>query len=112
MASELPSGARVAILLPNGLDAMCLDQACLRCGMVPVPLHAIDNAGSIAYILKDSQSSLLMLSQLQTWEQICAIGEELPYLQTVVVAPQASKQECGTTIPQMRGIKIISRRLR
>ena len=92
MASELPSGARVAILLPNGLDAMCLDQACLRCGMVPVPLHAIDNAGSIAYILKDSQSSLLMLSQLQTWEQICAIGEELPYLQTVVVAPrQASR---------------------
>lgn len=87
MASELPPGARVAILLPNGLDAMCLDQACLRCGMVPVPLHAIDNAGSIAYILKDSQSSLLMLSQLQTWEQICAIGEELPYLQTVVVAP-------------------------
>lgn len=53
-ASNLPAGARVAILLPNGFDAMTIDQACLRCGYVPVPLHAIDNAGSIAYILADS----------------------------------------------------------
>ena len=45
-ASNLPDGARVAILLPNGFDAMTIDQACLRCGYVPVPLHAIDNAGS------------------------------------------------------------------
>jgi long-chain acyl-CoA synthetase len=26
----------VAILLPNGFDAMTIDQACLRCGYVPV----------------------------------------------------------------------------
>ncbi|MDR2299395.1 MAG: AMP-dependent synthetase/ligase [Comamonas sp.] len=93
MASGLPAGARVAILLPNGLDAMCLDQACLRCGMVPVPLHAIDNAGSIAYILKDSQASLLMLSQLQTWKQICSTGEELPDLRMVVVAQPGKQAE-------------------
>lgn len=93
MASELPAGARVAILLPNGLDAMCIDQACLRCGLVPVPLHAIDNAGSIAYILQDSQASLLILGQMQTWERICATGQDLPELQTIVLAHQGLQDE-------------------
>lgn len=93
MASDLPAGARVAILLPNGLDAMCIDQACLRCGLVPVPLHAIDNAGSIAYILQDSQASLLILAQLQVWERICATGQDLPELQTIVLAHQGKQDE-------------------
>ena len=93
MASALPAGARVAILLPNGFDAMCIDQACLRCGLVPVPLHAIDNAGSIAYILKDSQASLLVAAQLQIWERIVATGESLPDLKTVVIAHQGSQAE-------------------
>src|SRR5215470_6005712 len=39
-----PRGARIAILLPNGLDAVCIDQAALALACVPVPLHAIDNA--------------------------------------------------------------------
>ena len=47
-ALQLPAAARVAILLPNGLDAMSADQATLATGCVPVPLHAIDNPGSIA----------------------------------------------------------------
>ena len=95
IASALPAGARVAILLPNGLDAMCIDQACLRCGLVPVPLHAIDNAGSIAYILQDSQASLLILAQMQTWERICATGQDLPDLQTVVLAHQGKQDEAA-----------------
>ncbi|MBV8250450.1 MAG: long-chain fatty acid--CoA ligase [Comamonas sp.] len=93
MASDLPAGARVAILLPNGLDAMCIDQACLRCGLVPVPLHAIDNAGSIAYILADSQASMLVLATAQTWERICATGQDLPQLQSVILAHQGRQAE-------------------
>lgn len=68
-ASNLPAGARVAILLPNGFDAMTIDQACLRCGYVPVPLHAIDNAGSIAYILADSGASLLVVADAKAWQK-------------------------------------------
>jgi long-chain acyl-CoA synthetase len=36
-------GARVAILLPNGIDAVCIDLAALQGGVVPVPMHALDN---------------------------------------------------------------------
>ena len=64
-ASNLPLGARVAILLPNGLDAMSIDQAVLATGCVPVPLHAIDNPGSIAYILQDAQVALLVVAEPQ-----------------------------------------------
>ena len=81
----LPSGARVAILLPNGLDAMCMDQATLALGQVPVPLHAIDNPGSIAYILADCGASLLVVDGLVQWHSIAAVGMALPHLRTVVV---------------------------
>ena len=57
---DLPRGARIAILLPNGLDAICMDQAALALACVPVPLHAIDNPGSIAYILNDSEAAMLV----------------------------------------------------
>jgi long-chain acyl-CoA synthetase len=84
-ASQLPVGARVAILLPNGLNAMSIDQATLAQGAVPVPLHAIDNPGSIAYILADCEASLLMVTSAEQWEKIRDVGTPLPALRTVVV---------------------------
>ena len=85
-ASGLPAGARVAILLPNGLDAMSIDQAVLATGCVPVPLHAIDNPGSIAYILADAEVSLLVVADTAQWERIRTVGTPLPHLLGVVVA--------------------------
>lgn len=41
--SWIPGGARIAVLLPNGFDAVCVDQAAMGCGCVPVPMHALDN---------------------------------------------------------------------
>jgi long-chain acyl-CoA synthetase len=85
-AMLLPRGARVAILLPNGLDAMSIDQATLALAAVPVPLHAIDNPGSIAYILADCEASLLVVQQRSQWDAIAATGVSLPALRRVVVA--------------------------
>ena len=84
-ALQLPPAARVAILLPNGLDAMCADQSTLATGCVPVPLHAIDNPGSIAYILADCEASMLFVSQAEQWERIQAVGTPFPALRAVVV---------------------------
>lgn len=98
-ASELPAGARVAVLLPNGFHAMSIDQACLRCGYVPVPLHAIDNAGSIAYILADSGASLLIVAEAKAWERICVTGQDLPALKAVIHAPQGMPQEISNSRP-------------
>ena len=94
-ASNLPLGARVAILLPNGLDAMSIDQAVLATGCVPVPLHAIDNPGSIAYILQDAQVALLVVAEPQQWERIRDVGTPLPHLQQVVVTDPAHAPAAG-----------------
>lgn len=84
-ALQLPRGARIAILLPNGLYAMCADQAALATGCVPVPLHAIDNPGSIAYILADCEASMLIVGQAAQWEKIRAVGTPFPALRVVVI---------------------------
>lgn len=95
-ASQLPAGARVAILLPNGLNAMSIDQATLAQGAVPVPLHAIDNPGSIAYILADCEASLLMVTSTEQWEKIRGVGTPLPALRTVVVTDLDSPLPAAT----------------
>ena len=85
VAMQLPAGARVAILLPNSLNAMCADQSTLATGGVPVPLHAIDNPGSIAYILADCEASMLIVGNAEQWGKIQAVGTPFPALRAVVV---------------------------
>ncbi|APW44883.1 long-chain fatty acid--CoA ligase [Rhodoferax saidenbachensis] len=82
---QLPRGSRIAILLPNGLPAVCIDQASLAQACVPVPLHALDNPASIAYILADSDTVLLIAQSLAQWEAIASAGVEFPALRQVVV---------------------------
>ncbi len=89
-AMQLPFAARVAILLPNGLNAMCADQSTLATGCVPVPLHAIDNPGSIAYILADCEASMLFVSHVEQWEKIQAVGTPFPSLRAVVITDDAA----------------------
>jgi len=84
-AVGLPEGARVALLLPNGPRTVFLDQAVLARGCVPVPMHALDNSASIAYILSDSDASLLIAENDKQWQDIVATGVPLPALKGVVV---------------------------
>jgi long-chain acyl-CoA synthetase len=96
---QLPRGARVAILLPNGLDAVFIDQAALALALVPVPLHSIDNPGSIAYILADCEASLLLVASGRQWDEISAsvsaTGAALPALRQVVVTGDCAHAGCG-----------------
>jgi long-chain acyl-CoA synthetase len=100
-AMQLPAHASVAILLPNGLNAVSIDQAALSLGMVPVPLHAIDNAGSIAYILSDCEASVLVVSSLSQWRAIQAVGTPLPALRCVVVIAPESPLDAAGGLPRL-----------
>ncbi|CAN7535149.1 AMP-dependent synthetase/ligase [Duganella sp. LjRoot269] len=88
-ALMLGAGARVGILLPNGVDAVCADQAVLSLGLVPVPMHALDNPASIRYILDDCQVALLLTANQQQWRAIAAGGDAPAHLRLVVTL-----QEC------------------
>ena len=78
-------GDRVALLLPNTLDAVTVDQAVLANGCVPVPMHAIDNPASIAYILADSEATLLVADTKEQWQAIAATGAVPATLRHVVL---------------------------
>lgn len=100
-ALQLPRGARIAILLPNGLDAVCIDQAALALACVPVPLHALDNPASIAYILSDSDASVLVAQTDAQWLAIAHTGVALPALRQVVIlerTPGRSQVDGGRAI--------------
>lgn len=61
LATGVTAGERVGILVPNGLDHVCMDLAALSLGLVPVPMHAVDNPQSVAYILSDSDAAVLLV---------------------------------------------------
>jgi len=81
----LPDGARVALLLPNCHLAACLDLAVLAVALVPVPLHALDNPQSIAYILQDADAELLVVDSAAQWQAIRALGPPPASLRLVLV---------------------------
>ncbi len=83
-AESLAPGARVAILAGGGVEHVCMDQAALALGCVPVPLHAIDNPESIAYILGDSAAELLLVERAKRWLELAPMRARFPRLRTVV----------------------------
>ncbi|HEV2153214.1 AMP-dependent synthetase/ligase [Bradyrhizobium sp.] len=88
-AEGFAPGERVAILMPNGIPHIAMDQAALSRGLVPVPMHAVDNPDSIAYILADSGALLLFVDTLERWQAIVATGQKLDTLKRIVCADMA-----------------------
>ena len=87
---SLPAASRVAILARSGVEHICMDQAALALGFVPVPLHAIDNPESIAYILSDSGAAVLLVESAQRWGQLAPLRERFPALKRVLCFEQGA----------------------
>ena len=100
-AEGFAAGERLAILMPNGLAHVAMDQAALARGLVPVPMHAIDNPDSIAYILEDSGAQLLFLDSGERWRDIAAVGNALPNLKRVICASLAATPELAKAYPRV-----------
>jgi len=77
--------ARIGILLPNGCATVCIDLATLAGGWVPVPMHALDNPASIAYIVSDTAAEVLFVETQAQWADIRAAGLVAPSLHAVIV---------------------------
>jgi long-chain acyl-CoA synthetase len=78
-------GDRIAIHIPNGIHWVACDQACLRLGLVVVPLYVDDRPDNASYVLEHSGASVLVTKSLDMWRQIEQCDETLPRLKTVVV---------------------------
>ncbi len=85
-AEGAAKGDRIAILLPSGVEHVAIDQAALAEGLVPVPMHALDNPESVAYILRDSAATLLFVDSVERWRAIAAAGDVGPLRRVVALA--------------------------
>ena len=97
-AEGFAPGERVAILMPNGIAHIAMDQAALSRGLVPVPMHAVDNPDSIAYILADSGARLLFVDTLSRWQAITATGQPVDHLKRIVCADAAGRTAADARI--------------
>jgi long-chain acyl-CoA synthetase len=85
---SLAPGARVAILARGCVEHVCMDQATLALGCVPVPLHAIDNPESIAYILADSGAQILLVESAARWTALAGMQQRFPALTKILSLEQ------------------------
>ncbi|TPE62234.1 acyl-CoA ligase (AMP-forming), exosortase A system-associated [Sandaracinobacter neustonicus] len=60
LAARLPEGERVAVWLPKSLECVVLLFACLRAGLVMVPVNPVLRAQQVRHILGDSGAALLI----------------------------------------------------
>lgn len=80
----LAPGDRVAILLRNGVEWVCFDQAALAAGLVVVPLYTTDSLDGLLHALGDSGTRLLLLEGMAQWRPIAARRADIPALRTVL----------------------------
>lgn len=90
-----PLGARIAILVPNGIEHVCMDQAALSLGLVPVPMHVIDQPESLIYVLADSGASLLLVDSAERWRALEPLASSVPALKRVVTLGDSARSSAG-----------------
>ncbi|MCA6105990.1 AMP-dependent synthetase/ligase [Bradyrhizobium cenepequi] len=104
-AEGFAAGERVAILMPNGIEHIAMDQAALSRGLVPVPMHAIDNPESIVYILKDSAASLLLVDTIDRWLTLASAGAPTDTLKRVVCVDLQGTESTAATDHRVVALK-------
>ena len=96
----LTRGTRVAMLLPNCIEAVLFDQAALANALTPVPLHAIDTPKSSAYILNDSGAEVLVTNK-KLRGRLVRDAAELPNLKLVVITDDDFADDPDADIPML-----------
>lgn len=94
---RLEPGDRVAILLPNGIDWVCLDMAAHASGLIVVGLYPHDNAASNAYILGHSGARLLLLDSEARWQSLRPFRSEFPSLECVWIRDAGAGTSSATS---------------
>ena len=92
---DLAAGERVAVLMKNGVEWVCFDQAAQSLGLVLVPLYTSDNPESIAYILSDCGARLLLVDGIGQWQALEPLRSQFPNLSRVLCTSRAPDATSG-----------------
>ena len=99
---ELEAGDRVAILLPNGIDWVCLDIAAHASGLVVVGLYPQDNAARNAHILGHSKARLVLLDNEARQQSLLPFRSEFPSLERMWIRDAGAGSVTPTSEPIVR----------
>jgi long-chain acyl-CoA synthetase len=100
----LRPGDRVAILVPNGIDWVCLDVAAHACGLVVVALYPHEAAASNSYILSHSDARLILLDTEARWQALARFHAQFPALERVWIREQPAGAQTEAGAPVVRGL--------
>jgi long-chain acyl-CoA synthetase len=99
---NITAGNHVAVLLPNGIDWVCLDLAAHGSGLVVVGLYPHDTAASNAYILGHSDARLVLLDTEARWKSLWPFRAHFPSLERVWVRDARGNPAPAPTGPIVR----------
>jgi long-chain acyl-CoA synthetase len=102
---NLKPGDRVAILLPNGIDWVCVDMAAHGLGLVVVGLYPQDTADSNAYILGHCDARLVVLDSKARWASFRSFRAALPRLESVWITESGRKSAIDLLDPSGPAIR-------
>ncbi len=91
-------GDRVAVMLQNGREWVCFEQAALGLGLVVVPLYVNDRAENAAYILRDAGAKFLLIGGAEHWQGLREIRGQLDELKHVVVVKPFEDMDPALTV--------------
>ncbi|MBI2354047.1 MAG: long-chain fatty acid--CoA ligase [Deltaproteobacteria bacterium] len=97
----LAPGDRVALMLRNSLEWVLFDLASLGLALVTVPLYAMDRPDSLAFILEESGSRLLLIEGAEQWERISEVRERLDSLVRIVTVTPVCQPECDQRLVEL-----------
>jgi long-chain acyl-CoA synthetase len=104
---NMSPGDRIAILLPNEPDWVCLDLAAHGSGLIVVGLYPHDTAVGNAHILGHSEARLLLLDSNARWKSLAPLRAGFPALERVWIADASASSApaaAGTEGPRVRGL--------
>lgn len=87
---KLVRGERVAVMLPNCLEWVCIDLAAMSLGLVVVPLYANDRPDNIAYIIEQTEARVLLCSGPVYRDHLRLEKERLGSLQRIILVDETS----------------------
>jgi long-chain acyl-CoA synthetase len=90
--TKVEAADRVAVLLPNGVDWVCLDMAAHAAGLVLVALYPHDSPANIAYVLGHSDARLMLIDTESRWRSLAPLRAQFPALEHVWIRDGGGKQ--------------------
>jgi len=93
LRENLTTGDRIGVMLPNGVDWLCLDFAAHSLGLIIVPFYVNDRAENVAYILEDTGAKVFVLPGRNYWEQLRQTLRRITCLTRIVTSDECCATE-------------------